>query len=81
MQNQCNGAMAPPHDCNPIMHLQEKLGFNVILNNRPSKWFKLVKLYVVMVLGFVEDECTFSNLVFMKIKLCNHLMTHFDLFV
>jgi len=34
-----------------------------------------------MVLGNVEDECTFSSLVFMKLKLRNQLMTHLDLVV
>jgi hypothetical protein len=36
---------------------------------------------IMMVLGNVEDECTFSNLVFMKLKLRNQLTTHLDLVV
>jgi hypothetical protein len=31
--------------------------------------------------GFVADEYTFSNLVFMKTKLHNHLMIHLNLVV
>jgi hypothetical protein len=46
-----------------------------------SKWFKLIELYVVMVLDSMEDEGTFSNLVFMNTKLCNCLMIHLDLVV
>jgi hypothetical protein len=36
---------------------------------------------MVVVLGFVGDECTFSNFVFMKTKLCNYLIIHLDLVV
>jgi hypothetical protein len=36
---------------------------------------------MMMVLGNVEDECTFSNLVIMKLKLWNQLTTHLDLIV
>jgi hypothetical protein len=36
---------------------------------------------MVMVLGFVANERTFSNLIFMKTKLCNCLMIHLDLVV
>jgi hypothetical protein len=36
---------------------------------------------MVMVLGSMEDERTFSNLVFMKTKLRNRLMIHLDLVV
>lgn len=36
---------------------------------------------MMMVLGNVEDECTFSNLVIMKLKLQNQLTTHLDLVV
>jgi hypothetical protein len=36
---------------------------------------------MVMVLGFVVDEHTFSNLVFMKTKLHNRSMIHLNLVV
>jgi hypothetical protein len=59
----------------------EKFGYTGILNNCLSKWFKLVKICMVMVLGNMKDECTFLNIVFMKTKLWNHLMIHLDLVV
>jgi hypothetical protein len=45
------------------------------------EWFKLVQLCIWMMKGNVEDERTFSNLSFMKNKLCNHLTTHLNLVV
>ncbi len=36
---------------------------------------------MVQVLGLMEDERTFNNLAFMKSKLHNQLITHFDLCV
>jgi len=42
---------------------------------------KLVKLYMVIVLGMMKDEQAFSNHVFMKWKLWNCLTNHLDLVV
>jgi hypothetical protein len=53
--------------------------YNKILNKHFFKWFELVKLCMVMVLGNMEDEHIFLNLAFMKIKLQNQLTTHIDL--
>jgi hypothetical protein len=61
------------------MHLWERFGSTRILNNRLFKWFKLVKIFMVMVLANVKDECTFLNIAFMKTKLWNHLIIHLDL--
>jgi hypothetical protein len=41
----------------------------MILNHRLFEWFKLAKLCMVMVLGSVDNERTFSNLAFIKTKL------------
>lgn len=41
----------------------------------------MTKICMVMVLGNVEDECTFSNLSFMESKLWNHLIMHLDFVV
>jgi hypothetical protein len=40
---------------------------------------KIVEIAIIMVLGNVEDECTFSMLVFMKNKLNNILTIHMHL--
>lgn len=45
------------------------------------KYFKLVEFAIVVVLGNVENECTFSTIIFMKSKLRNHLTTNLDLVV
>jgi len=38
-----------------------------------------VEITIVMVVGTMEDENTFSIVNFMKFKLRNHLTTHLDL--
>lgn len=43
--------MVPPHDSNPTTKMWERLVSNVNCNHHPSKWFKLVNIYVVMVIG------------------------------
>jgi hypothetical protein len=52
-----------------------------ILKLKMFELFKLVELVIVMVLGSVEDERTFSTLTFMKSKLRNRPTTHLDLVV
>jgi hypothetical protein len=42
---------------------------------------KVVKLAMDQIMGFVEDERTFSTLTFMKIRLQNRLCEHLDLVV
>jgi hypothetical protein len=42
---------------------------------------KLAKLAMCQVLGFVEDECCFSTLSFMKGKLHYRLTTHLNVCV
>jgi hypothetical protein len=69
MQNHCQATMLLPLDCNPTMHLWKRLGPSGILNHQLSEWFKFVEFCMMMVLGNVKDEHTFSNLVFMKSKL------------
>ncbi len=81
MHNHAQSAMLPPHDCNLTTHLWERIGSNVILNHHMFEWFKLVKLCMVMVLGNMEDERTFSNMAFIKKKLQNCLTTHLNFVV
>jgi hypothetical protein len=45
------------------------------------KFLKLVKIAIVMVVGSVKDNRTFLIINFMKLKLCNHLIVHFNLVV
>jgi hypothetical protein len=66
MQSNSEVAMKPLHDCNPTTQIWRRFASNVILKDRNSKYFKLVELAIVVVLGSVEDEHTF-----MKSKLRN----------
>jgi hypothetical protein len=45
------------------------------------KWFKLVEISIVQVLGSKEDEWCFSTFSFMKNKVHNWLNTHLNLCV
>ncbi len=45
------------------------------------KFWKLVEITIVVVVGIMEDEQTFSKVNFMKSKFCNRLTTHLDLVV
>jgi hypothetical protein len=42
---------------------------------------KVVELVVVQIMGSMENERTFSTLMFMKIRLWHHLCGHLDLVV
>jgi len=69
MLNHCQNVMLLQNDVNPTTCLWERIVPSRNLNQKLCKWFKMTKLCNVLVLGNVEDECTFSNLAFMKIKL------------
>ncbi len=40
-----------------------------------------MEIPIIMFVNSMEKERTFSMVSFMKSKLCNHLMTHFDLVI
>jgi len=69
MQSNNEVAMKPPNDYNPTIRMWKKFVFSVILKDRISENFKLVELAIVVVLGSVENELTFSSITFMKSKL------------
>ncbi len=54
---------------------------NVIVVQKLLEFLKLMEIVIVMVVGSVEDERTFSIVNFMKSKLCNCLTTHSNLVV
>ncbi len=81
MQSNCNFAILPPHDCNPTTRMWRQMANSQILSLKMFEFLELVELVIVMVLGSVEDERTFSILTFMKSKLRNRLTTHLDLVV
>jgi hypothetical protein len=53
-------ALHPLHNYNPSTKLEQCLASNAIMGHKLSKYFKLVELSIVMVLGHVEDERTKS---------------------
>ncbi len=81
MKNNSHGALHLPPDCNPTIKMWAQLTTNVIVTQKLSKFFKLVEITIVMVVGSVEDERTLSTINFMKSKLCNCFTTHLNLVV
>jgi hypothetical protein len=71
----------PVPDCNPITKFCGYLVSNVILATQLSEYLKPMKLTILMVLGNVEDEKTFSITNFMKLKFHNNMIVHLDLVV
>jgi hypothetical protein len=69
MLNHCQDAMSSQNDVNMTTRLWERIVPSGNLNQKFTKWFKMAKLCNVLMLGNVEDECTFSNLAFIKTKL------------
>jgi hypothetical protein len=67
--------------CNPTTKLWGCLISNAIVVEKLSKFLKLVEIAIVMVLGNMEDERTFSMIRFIKSKFYNYLTTHLDLVV
>jgi hypothetical protein len=66
---------------NPLMKLWRVVETSSMLRHGLSEYIKLAEIAVVLVLGSVEDEWTFSTLSFMKDKLRNRLQTHLPLVV
>lgn len=54
---------------NPVTRLWRKLVGNPLIRTKMGEWLKLAKIAIVIVIGSVEDERTFSNLSFIKSKL------------
>jgi hypothetical protein len=57
------------------------LANNYIIFHKFSKWLKLIKVSMAMVLESIEDEKCFFTLSFIMNELKNRLRTHLDLVV
>ncbi len=68
MTNNVKLAMHKPFDVNPITKLWRTLTSSRILENKLLEYIKLVELVVVQVIGYIENECCFFMLTFMKKK-------------
>ncbi len=66
---------------NPITKLWFNLSSNVVLKHPLFEPFKLVEIFIIMVLNNMEDEWCFSIVSFMTFMLKNKLTNHFDLVV
>ncbi len=53
----------------------------MILKYRIYEYFKLIELAIVVILGSVENEHTFSTITFMTSKLKNQLTINLDMAV
>lgn len=73
--------MEPPFDHNPLTRIWRTLCANGPLAGRFPSYVKLAEIAVVMVLGSVEDERTFSSVKFLKSQLRNSLDAHLNLVV
>ncbi len=71
MRNNSHGVFHLLLNCNPTIILWEHLASNAIVVDKLSKYLKLVELAIIMVLGNVEDEKTFSTFNFMRLKFHN----------
>jgi hypothetical protein len=78
MKSNAKSAMEGPHDQNPLTRMWQRIEQNALMLNRLSKFIKLYEIAVTTVLGSMGDECTFSTLSFMKLKLRNRLDGHLD---
>jgi len=81
MSHNVEPIMVKSFDNNFVSRLWMKIISFPILICKLSEYKKLVEIAMVRVLGFVEDERTFSNLTFMKNRLRNRLTTHLDVCV
>lgn len=81
MKNNSHGALHMPPNYNHTTKLWGCLASNAIVAANFLEYLKLVELAIVMVLGSVENEKTFSIINFMKFNLCNHLTFHLDLVI
>lgn len=81
MKADFQGAMNGDLPLNPLTRLWRRLEASGLLRHKLSEYLKVVEMAVVIVLGNVEDERTFSTLSFMKNKLQNRLSIHLPLVV
>ena len=71
--------MAETNDLNPVIRMWLKVAVSSFLSHKLSEFIKLAEMATVQIIGSVEDERTFSNLIFVKSKVRNRLTSHLDL--
>jgi hypothetical protein len=78
MKSHAAKTMEQPYTLNPVTKLWQKFGCNALLLNKLSEYIKLAQIAITIVLGYYEDERTFSTLSFMKSKVRNLLQGNLD---
>jgi hypothetical protein len=63
--------MDQPMDLNPMFILWKKVSSNALLCAQLSEFMKVAKLATIQIVEYMEDERTFSTLIFMKTRLQN----------
>jgi hypothetical protein len=81
MKSNSKATMEPPFDLNPLTQIWKTFDASHVFMHFFIKYFKLVEMAIVHVLGNVEDERCFSSLAFFKSKVQATLDPHLPLFV
>jgi hypothetical protein len=76
MKQQPRGMMQRPLTVNPITRLWRSVEANSYFKHALLEFIKVAEIAIVMVLGSVHDEHTFSTATFAKSKLWNRLTTN-----
>jgi hypothetical protein len=71
MLHQFEAILQENNELNPLIRIYTKIFASTIFNHNLSKFIKLAKIAVVQMFCFVEDECTFNIINFMKNRLYN----------
>jgi hypothetical protein len=74
MKENVASMMKKPFTSNPMTRMWTCVDSNSLLRHSLFEFLKVIEL--VMVLGSVQDECTFSTVTFMKTRVQNHFTTH-----
>lgn len=76
MVHNVEGVLAKKSNVIPVSQIWIKVVASAILSHKLPEYMKLAKIAAVGILGSMKDERTFSNLTFIKNKLCNRLTNH-----
>jgi hypothetical protein len=81
MKEQARGMLQRPLTLNLVTRLWRSIEANNYFKHTLSEFIKIAEIAIVMVLGSVQDERTFSTVTFAKNKLRNRLTTNLGLVV
>ena len=81
MKENAETMMKKPFTTNPVTRMWLCIDGNSYLRHSLSEFLKVAELGIVMVMGSVQDERTFSTVSFMKTKVRNRLTTHLPIVV